>query len=226
MTASFRSSAVRILQAILIVGMFVAAAAAYPRLPDRIPLHWGIDGQPNGWTDKTFGLWLLPVMTLGLAVLFALLQSIDPKKQNYASFRRPWEILQLALTCFFTYVFALQLWASLAAPAGTAMVRAIIAGVGVLFLVLGNFMGKIRQNFFIGLRTPWSLSDPEVWQKSQRIGGRSFVAGGVLLLLGAASGVVYPSLLIGIIVLVALVPVVASYVFYRRKFGSRTGSRA
>jgi len=202
---------------LIVAGMFLAGALLYPRLPDMITTHWGVSGQPDGWMPKAYGTWLLPGLTLLMTILFPIFSRLDPKQENYPLFARTWEIIQIAMIAMMAYIFAVQLYASIHPEASALVGRFILLGVGALFVVIGNYMGKIRQNFFVGLRTPWSLSDPEVWSRSQRFGGWMFVLGGLAFMVEAAIWKYEIPVFIAVIIAVAVVPVVYSYVLYRQR---------
>jgi len=215
--AHTRLSPLRIAQYLIVLGMFAAAAILYPQLPALVPTHWNFAGQADQFSGKAFGTWLLPVITLLMAILFPVFRRIDPKSENYEAFAHTWNVLQLCFTAFFAYVFGIQMLATLH-PAESAMVgRYIILGVGALFIIIGNYMGKIRQNYFVGLRTPWSLADPVVWQKSQRFGGWAFVFGGLAIIGQSVFLGDNPWLFFGIILAMALLPIVYSYLIFKRK---------
>ncbi|HVW66682.1 MAG TPA: SdpI family protein [Candidatus Peribacteraceae bacterium] len=208
---------IRILQCIVVLGMFALVAWLYPSLPDVIPVHWGISGEPNGWAPKMWSAWLLPIIGLLLTLLFPLFAKIDPKAENYKEFARAWNVLQLGIVLFFAYVEGITFY-TIVHPAHNALLgRDLLIGIGFLFIVLGNYMGKIRQNFFIGVRTPWTLSDPDVWQKSQRIGGWTFVIGGIATMVLSWLFPMTIGWFIGVIVAIVIIPVLSSYVLYQRK---------
>ena len=117
-------------------------------------------------------------------------------------------------------MFGIQMNATLHPEASAMVGRSMIFGIGVLFVILGNFMGKVRQNWFIGLRTPWTLADPEVWQKSQRVGGWAFVLGGLAVITETFFLGDNPWIFFGIILVIAVFPIVYSYVIYKRKITS------
>ncbi|HAI98815.1 TPA: hypothetical protein DCL30_04765 [Candidatus Peribacteria bacterium] len=202
---------------LIVAGMFLAGALLYPKLPDIITTHWGVSGQPDGWMPKAYGTWLLPGLTLLMTILFPIFSRLDPKQENYPLFARTWEIIQIAMIAMMAYIFAVQLYASIHPEASALVGRFILLGVGALFVVIGNYMGKIRQNFFVGLRTPWSLSDPEVWSRSQRFGGWMFVLGGLAFMAEAAIWKYEIPVFIAVITAVVVVPVVYSYVLYRQR---------
>ncbi len=202
------------LRIVIVIGMFTLGAYLYPSLPDRVPTHWNFAGVADGFSSRPFGAFLLPCIGLLILILFPVLQKLDPKAENYTSFQGTWEILQLSIIAFMAYVYVIQLIATFD-PSQSAMVgRYIVFGVGALFVLLGNFMGKIRQNFFIGLRTPWTLSDPEVWAKSQRFAGWTFVLGGLAIIVEAFFWRAVPVVFLVIVAGIVIASVGYSYVLF------------
>jgi uncharacterized membrane protein len=160
--------------------------ALYPRLPERVPVHWDLHGNVNGWEGKLGGVF--GTLGIGAAVylLLVLLPLIDPRRANYAKFQPTMRVMRAAMT-----VLLLVLWGvSLAAAMGVAVKvdRIVPLAIAVLFIVLGNFLGRIRYNWFIGIRTPWSLSNEEAWRLTHRAAGPAFVLGGAVALVGAVMG--------------------------------------
>ncbi len=202
---------------LVVLAMFIAGALVYSSLPAIMPSHWGYSGEADGWMPRERGAWFVPAIALLMAVLFPLLSKLDPKEQNYPLFQKSWAQLQLAIVAMMAYVYGVQIYASLHPGASALVGRLIVLGMGLLFISIGNLLGKIRQNFFIGLRTPWSLSDPEIWQRSQRFGGWAFVLGGVLIVLEAILWVWVPVAFFVILGTMVLLPIVYSYVIYQQK---------
>lgn len=168
---------------LIVAAMFLFSLIMYPRLPDIVPTHWGFTGEPDGFSPKAFGAFFAPVLGLGLAFLFSISQKMDPKKEAYANFQKSWIRLQIGIITFFAYLHIVTVLAALNPSISSNVGTYITAGMGVLFILIGNSMGKFEQNWFVGLRTPWTLSDPEVWRKSQRLGGLMFVLGGIAILI-------------------------------------------
>ncbi len=208
------NSLVRLLRYVriaVVAAMFVAGALAYSHLPEVVPTHWDFEGQPNGWSPKWFGVWLIPGLSLLFLVLFQVLSRLDPKRQNYENFKKPWAVIQTSILAMLAYMYAVTMGVTFY-PAYNAMVgRLVVLGIGLLFVVLGNYMGKVRQNYFIGLRTPWTLNDPEVWQKSQRISGWAFVLCGLVAVIESLVWMAVPYVFFGAIALTVIVPVAYSY---------------
>ena len=156
---------------------FVLVAIAWPYLPERIPGHWGLNGQIDRY-DAPATLWLMcaigPLLSLG----FQFLPRLDPKRENYEKFQPYYDffgpLVPLLLLLCIAVTLSESLW-----PGQINVARAIGLMVGVLFLIIGNIMGKVKTNWFMGFRTPWALSDPDVWNKTQRLGGWTFFLSGL-----------------------------------------------
>ncbi len=156
---------------------FVLVAIAWPYLPERIPGHWGLNGQIDRY-DAPATLWLMcaigPLLSLGMQFL----PRLDPKRENYEKFQLYYDffgpLVPLLLLLCIAVTLSESLW-----PGRINVARAIGLMVGVLFLIIGNMMGKVKTNWFMGFRTPWALSDPDVWNKTQRLGGWTFFLSGL-----------------------------------------------
>ena len=204
-----------LLRLLVVVGMFAAGALLYSRLPEQFPMHWNINGEVDNWAPKETGVWIIPLVALGLIILFPLLSKLDPKRANYKKFEKPWDIIQTVIVTFMGYVYGWQLYLTLTDVDGKLLGQGILFALGIMFIILGNFLGKVRQNYFVGIKTPWTLNNEEVWQKTQRVGGWMMVIAGILLLIEAFFFQWAFSVMIGIIVLILIVPVVYSYVISR-----------
>jgi uncharacterized membrane protein len=150
--------------------------------PDaHIPVHWGLDFRPNGYAPKAVGLLMLPGMVALLSLLFATLPIIEPRRVNLFASRK------LYLAGWYGAVTLLAvlhfLIAMTAVGALVDVPRTTLFAVALLVIVLGNFMGKSRSTFFVGLRLPWTLSSELAWSKSNRLAGFGFVTTGFATLL-------------------------------------------
>jgi uncharacterized membrane protein len=195
----------------------ILVAVLYSRLPDQVPMHWGIDGTVDRYGSKN-ELWLMGALAPGLALLFQFLPRLDPKKRSYEKFQRYYDIFAILFTGFLAVVMGLVL-VEVFSPGTISMGRVISALVGLLFLFLGNIMGKVKPNFFMGIRTPWTISDPDVWNRTHRLGGALFFLTGLATVISALllpEPVIFWVLMAGVIAS-AVVPTVMSYLWYRAK---------
>ena len=156
----------------------------YPSLPDTVPIHWGFGGQPDGWGGKSSILFTAS-LPFAMLLLFAVLPRMDPKGKNFQRFQPVYRIFLILLTVFMCGVSWLsELTVYNVLPSGGSLVNALVmGGLGLVFLVLGNYMPRIKQNYTFGCRTPWALNDEHNWNRTQRMGGIVFVVMGAVLLL-------------------------------------------
>ena len=156
----------------------------YPSLPDTVPIHWGFDGQPDGWGGKSSILFTAS-LPFTMLLLFAVLPRMDPKGKNFQRFQPVYRIFLILLTVFICGVSWLsELTVYNVLPSGGSLVNTLVmGGLGLVFLVLGNYMPRIKQNYTFGCRTPWALNDEHNWNRTQRMGGIVFVVMGAVLLL-------------------------------------------
>jgi uncharacterized membrane protein len=205
----------------LVVASFIATAVLYDRLPASVPTHWNARGVADGFTPKPWGPFLLPLTMLGVFALLFVLPRIAPRGYRMERFQGAFEILQTAILGFLLVLTLLALLAGIGAP--VPMDRAIYAATGLLLVVLGNFMGKLTKNFFVGIRTPWTLASDEVWLRTHRLGGKVFVLAGLGLLVSGLVGGGTVAVFAAAVGAAVGVPVLYSYVLYRRIEGFTNG---
>jgi len=176
---------VEALQLALIAAMFACAALAWPHVPDRIPIHWNLQGEVDGYGGRLVGLLLVPLLTLGIYLLLVVLPRFDPGYANYRSFARAYNAIRVSIVAFMAVAHAAMVLVALGYQVDVTAV--ISVGLGLLFIVLGRFMGELRPNWFVGVRTPWTLSSQLSWDKTHRLAGWLFlVIGLTMIALGIA----------------------------------------
>ena len=210
------------LQILILALPFCVAAALWNKLPDPMPNHWGINGQVDGYASKPVAALLLPCINLAFTALMMVLPRIDPKFARYdeetkASLRRTFAAMRLAVTLYLSLlalvVLVMPLYPAIRMP------TVIGSGAGLLLMVLGNLMTKLRPNWFYGIRTRWTLESRDVWIKTHRLGGRLMMAGGVCILI---FGLLLPMKLFVLCVVLpaaavmSIVPIVYSYIVWNR----------
>ena len=146
--------------------------ALWDQLPDPMASHWNANDQVDGYMSKFWGVFLLPLMTLGMFVLFMAVPNIDPLKANIAQFRETFNVFILLIIAFMLYIYGLTLAWSLGYQ-DFNMSTAMLPFMGVLFIAIGFMLRKAKRNFFIGIRTPWTLSSDTVWDKTHQLGSIS-----------------------------------------------------
>ncbi|SFA46842.1 Uncharacterized membrane protein [Anoxybacillus pushchinoensis] len=165
---------------ILIACSYVLSLLAIPFLPSEVAIHWNAAGEADGFTNKWWGALLLPILLTGIVALIVFLPKVDPRKENYEKFEKVYRIFLHVFVLFLFSIHVVTLAYNIGIPVQVDVVVPI--GVGMLFIVLGNYMPKIKPNYFIGIRTPWTLENEVVWQKTHRVGGKVFVIMGVLIM--------------------------------------------
>lgn len=167
----------------LILISFIISICFYPHMPEPMATHWNFQGEVDGYMSKFWGLFFMPVLITGLAALFLAIPRIDPKKENIAKFRKYYDRFVILLI-FFMLVVHLQvlLWNTGIRISPNAVLP---IGIGLLFYYIGVLMENAERNWFIGMRTPWTLSSDSVWRKTNRLGGKLFRIAGTAAMLGA-----------------------------------------
>jgi uncharacterized membrane protein len=201
-------------QLVVIFGLLSVAAIVWPFAPDRIPVHWNAAGEVDRYGGKFEGVLLLPLIAAALYPLFLLLPRIDPGRANYATFAKVYALIRLSILALLAFVYACILLAAFGYNVDMNLL--VPLAVGLLFCVMGNVMGKIRPNWFVGVRTPWTLSSRESWNKTHRLAGRLFVVMGCAVgAYGFFQGRWMLAVVLGMSVATVLWVVIYSYVVWR-----------
>jgi uncharacterized membrane protein len=149
--------------------------------------HWNVNDQVNGYMSKFWGVFLLPLITLGMFLLFLVVPAIDPLKANIAQFREAFNLFIVLMVAFMVYLYGLTLAWNLGYT-NFRMSGAMLPALGLLFIFIGFMMRQAKRNFFIGIRTPWTLSSDTVWNETHRIGAVLFMISGALAFIGGLFG--------------------------------------
>lgn len=171
----------------LIAAAVLAGLALWGQLPPQMDSHWNANDEADGQITKFWGVFLMPLTALGMLILFLFLPSIDPLKENIAQFREAYNLFIAVLIGFLVYVHGLTLVWNLGDPT-FKMSAAMLPFMGVLFIASGSLLKKAKRNFFIGIRTPWTLSSDLVWDKTHQLGSKLFLFCGVCTIVGGFLG--------------------------------------
>lgn len=210
-----------IASAVVVAAMAAASAWAYSRLPDApIPSHWGIDGRPDGYASPVAVLFFPPILAAMLSALFASLPSMMPPRGDLSRSRQPYVAAWLAALL----MLAVTQGGIIATALGSSIgpVRIIPAGVGFLLIVLGNYLPKTRYNYVMGIRTPWTLADERVWDRTHRFAGALFILAGLAIVAGVV--LISNARLLVAVVLVPTLAAVLLSVIYSAVISRRVGS--
>jgi uncharacterized membrane protein len=197
----------------LTAAALAASALLYAHLPEATPVHWGLSGQANGYVAKPWGPFVFPLMLLALTAVFSLLPVISPARFRVEPFAASYRLIAGCVLGLIAWIDAVVMAAGLGAPLDPN--RAVFVGLGLVLAVTGNVIGKVTPNFFIGVRTPWTIASPEVWRRTNRAAAWVMVVLGALMALGALLGASMLVLLLAVLA-ASLGLVVYSYVLYRR----------
>lgn len=207
----------------IVVILFAVGIYMYARLPDTIASHWDAQGQVNGYTPKFNGLFLLPLISAGLVLLFIAIPRIDPLKANIERFRPFYDRFVVLFMVFFFYLYLLTILWNIGIRYNVGQVLA--PAFGGFFYYIGVVIEHAKQNWFVGIRTPWTLSSESVWDMTHAIGAKLFKIAGVIALLG----VLLPSYALFFVLIPVLVVagylIIYSYFAYQREMslGYRSG---
>lgn len=204
------------LAGLLVAGAYAFSAIVWNRLPERMATHWNMSGEVDGWSSRAFGAFGLPTVALATLLLLLFLPRIDPRRENYAKFAGTYDLVVTLIVAFLVMVHVLVLGTALGWPVNVA--RIIPPAVGVLLLALGNVLPRARQNWWFGVRTPWTLSDERVWARTHRVGGRLLVLAGFVTLATVALPLEWAAPVLMVAVMgAALGSVVYSYFAWRQE---------
>ena len=189
----------------------------YNIIPQTVPLHFGIDGTPDRFGSKNELMWMIAVLSIvsmGIYFLMKYLPKIDPKKAagySAGTFKKLAFILVVFLSALQLFIINISISQSF------TLNRFMLPLFGLLFIFLGNLMYSVKPNYFFGIRTPWALEDDNTWRATHQLGGKLWVAGGIVItlitfILSAKAGFI---VFICVTLLITLIPVVFSYRYYK-----------
>jgi uncharacterized membrane protein len=184
---------------LLIVAAVAASVLYYPKLPETMTTHWSVSGEPNGFSSRLWGAWILPVIMAAVWLIMRAIPHIDPRKANYEKFSGMYDALVILILAFMLAMHIVLLMVATGAP--IRMERVVMPSVGVFIAIMGVLIPRAHPNWFVGIRTPWTLTSDLSWERTHKIGGTLFVILGVLMV---ASSFMAPETAIWILVAAAL----------------------
>lgn len=203
-----------ILPVALIILAFIVGTFLYPSLPEKIPSHWDIRGEVDAWTDKDFGVFFFPSVTLVIYLLITFIPLIDPLKRNYPKFHLPYFCFRSLFVLFFVLLYFYALWVALGGKLNINSL--IIPATSILFIAIGVFLPKVRKNYFVGIRTPWTIHSEETWDRTHQFSGKLFIVAGLVTLIGSFFSKHSFLILMVAILSAAFLSVIYSYFVFRK----------
>ncbi|MEO8192329.1 MAG: DUF1648 domain-containing protein [Gemmatimonadales bacterium] len=207
--------------ALLVIIAVAASAALYPTLPERVATHWDMTGQPNGWSSRFWGAWMIPLIMAVIWPLMRLLPHIDPHRANYVKFAGMYEALIILTLAFMLGLHIMLLMAATGTRIPTQ--RVVMTGVGLFFVAIGLMLPRVHPNWFVGIRTPWTLSSELSWERTHKAGGPLFAAVGALTVL---TSIIAPTASVWVLAVSATALVVFLFVYSYRVWKTDPGRRS
>lgn len=182
----------------------------WDRLPESLPTHWDFSGNIDGWSSKTFVVFALPFILLAMHLFVIISTLADPKRQNHPG--KMLHIVYWLVPVMSVVLTAVTYYTGMGKDIPMETIAPTITGI--LFIALGNYMPKCRQNYTIGVKLPWTLNSEENWNKTHRLAGWVFVFGGTVITVLGFFGLTWP--LLAVMPILVIVPSVYSYILYRK----------
>lgn len=203
-----------IITSIVILLPILIGLILWNKLPDQVPTHWNSAGEVDGWSSKVFAVFGLPIVLFAVHWMCILVTSVDPKKQNIEG-KVLWIVFWI---CPIISLLVGMLSYGAALGVEFKVDKIMLAIMGIMFIVIGNYLPKCKQSYTVGIKLPWTLNDEENWNRTHRMGGKIWVISGIILLLS----MLLPTSAMAIVVLAVvgvsvLVPTVYSYLLFREK---------
>lgn len=199
----------------LVLLSFILSIYFYPQVPEQMATHWNSHGEVDGYMSKLWGLFFMPLMITGLVIMFLVIPRIDPGKENIAKFRKYYDGF---IVLFILFMVAVHLQTLLWNTGIKISPNAVLpAGIGLLFYYTGILTENAERNWFIGIRTPWTLSSERVWKRTNRLGGKLFRIAGIATIFGAFFPELAMYFILVPVIFVAGFTVVYSYVEYQKE---------
>ncbi len=199
---------------ILIILSLIIGIYFYPKMPDQIASHWNIQNEVDGYMSRFWGVFLVPIIIIAISALFIFIPKLDPLKKNIVSFQDEFDKFSLIILLFLFYIYLLTLIWNLGIY--FSLGKFVIVGVAIIIYYAAILIGKSKRNYFIGIRTPWTLSSDNVWDKTHKLGEKVFKLAAVLMLVSLFIENSFLFILI-IILIMVFIPIIYSYRFFREE---------
>jgi uncharacterized membrane protein len=199
-----------------IVASVLFSLAVYAKLPDQVATHFGPTGEPDGWSSRSFAAFGLPLLSFFMFSLLSALPKIMPRRENYERFSGTYWTIITVIIGFMSATHVVILGISLGWPID--VLTFMLLGIGALFVIMGNLMPRVKSNWMLGIRTPWTLESENVWRETHRVGGRTMVVAGIITMVAAfLPDTIRPWIAFAALLFGAMIPAVYSYILWRRE---------
>ena len=204
----------------IILFSFLFGIYLYPQMPEKIASHWNVQGQVDSYVSKFWGLFLMPLISAGLFLLFIAIPKIDPLKTNIEKFRKYYDGFITLIIIFLFYLYLLTIFWNMGIRFD--IIQLLAPAFGILFYYCGILTENAKRNWFIGIRTPWTLSNDAVWDKTHKIGGKLFKISGIVVLFGIFFRNYALFFILVPVILVAIYTTIYSYVEYQKELAKNS----
>lgn len=209
---------------LIILISIIASFFFYQSFPEQVATNWNIAGEADAWSSRAQAAFMMPAVGIFLYLMFVFIPRIDPKKERYEQFSRVYHIFKSIIILFLVLIYFVSSLSAIGFDID--ITRTVTFFVGILFIVLGNYMSKIKMNWFIGIRTPWTLSSEEVWNQTHRVGGKLFMFSGIIMMvIGYVPIYLRLPLLLVIILTLSLGTLAYSYYLFNQEQKQKNGSK-
>lgn len=214
-TSKIKLNKIDLISLIIVLIPIVMTIFVYQKLPDELAVHFGINGEPDGYQGKRSFLLLNILMLFGIPILLKIIRYIDPKKRNYEKFEATYDMFRLLITIFLSFMVIAILLFNLGFSINIQMV--VLIGIGIIFMFFGNYMSRIRFNYMVGIRTPWTLANEEVWRRTHRLGGPLWFIGGIaIIFIAFLPGKMAFIFMMVLTAIITFIPVIYSFILYKK----------
>ncbi|MED2944792.1 SdpI family protein [Bacillus swezeyi] len=198
----------------IILANLLMWAIAYPHISDQVPIHWSSSGEVDRYASKMEAMLTMMGLLVFLYIMMILTPKLDPRRKNYQLFSKTYHLLINAMLLLFFLINLLVVMTGLGYDLPTGSIVPVL--VGILLIVIGNYLPRVRSNFFFGIKNPWTLSSDAIWKKTHRFAAKVFTAAGLLI---AADGLfsISEGMMLPIILITVFAPYIYSYVLYRKE---------
>ena len=194
----------------------IFSAVVYSNLPEQVPTHFNLKGEPDDWMARPFAAFGMPIFAGLMILLFHMFPRISPRRGNLDRFEDTYWLIANVVIAFMCALHVLVLGRALGWPVD--ITSATLLGVGLLFMIIGNVLPRTRSNWWMGIRTPWTMENENVWRATHRLAGKTFMLGGAMTIVAAMlPESIRPWLAIGALGIAGFIPVIYSYVVWRRE---------
>jgi len=201
---------------VLILFLYILGTILYPELPDKVPSHWNAKGEDDQYSSKFWGAFGIPTMISILYLGLLYIPYIDPGRENYIKFESTYRLIRFLFVIVFAILQIILLTVIITGK--DYLISKLVPGlIGIMFILIGNYLPRIKHNWFVGIRTPWTLSNEGVWKRTHRFAGYLFVIGGFLMLLAAFLPPPVNAIIgVGGVLLVIILSIVYSFLIFKK----------